>query len=181
MCFYCLVVDIVPKTRQHMSCGEEFFAVAFLRFPDLAVVHVEGQATSIAPIFHSEVHAIRTFYEKGGGARPHPSELIVVSSHEPCCMCLSSLVWAGFTKLYYLCSYRYVIIFPISFATSRSKCGQLIETGYLMSLYQSYKRARFPRGYRYNAGPVASRFVLQTKFIHFNCMHSWTDWHARRK
>ena len=33
------------------------------------------------------------------------ADAVFLSTHEPCCMCISSIVWAGFRKVYYLFPY----------------------------------------------------------------------------
>jgi hypothetical protein len=39
-------------------------------------------------------------------AKPPASSSIFLSTHEPCCMCISAIVWSGFRKCYYLYPYE---------------------------------------------------------------------------
>ena len=42
----------------------------------------------------------------GDSTRPDPRELIFLSTHEPCSMCLSAITWAGFDNFYYFFSHE---------------------------------------------------------------------------
>jgi tRNA(Arg) A34 adenosine deaminase TadA len=58
----------------------------------------------ISPLFHGEFHAIYTWSSQTPAANRAAAALngIFLSTHEPCCMCISStIVWAG----YYLFPY----------------------------------------------------------------------------
>ncbi|MET0172002.1 MAG: nucleoside deaminase, partial [Agrobacterium vaccinii] len=49
-------------------------------------------------LWHGEVHTLKRFYELG--EKPDTKELIFLSTHEPCTMCMSAITWAGFDNFY---------------------------------------------------------------------------------
>merc|ERR1712146_457626 len=38
--------------------------------------------------------------------RPSAGDSVLLATHEPCCMCISSIVWSGFKKVFYLFPYE---------------------------------------------------------------------------
>ena len=42
----------------------------------------------------------------GLSSKPSPRDSIFLSTHEPCCMCISAIVWAGFRQCFYLFPYE---------------------------------------------------------------------------
>jgi tRNA(Arg) A34 adenosine deaminase TadA len=58
-------------------------------------------------LYHGEVHCIHAYgTELSPENKPTPDQCIFLSTHEPCCMCISSIVWSGFQKVYYLFGYQ---------------------------------------------------------------------------
>ena len=60
------------------------------------------------PLFHGE---IKTIYEwckiiPASQRGPAAQSSIFLSTHEPCCMCISSIVWCGFHTVYYFFPYH---------------------------------------------------------------------------
>lgn len=91
---------ILPKTRQGVAAGNKIFGAALLRKDDLSVVLAETNNELENPLWHGEVHTLKRFYELPEAGRPKTSELIFLSTHEPCSMCLSAITWAGFDNFY---------------------------------------------------------------------------------
>ncbi|EBW2250124.1 nucleoside deaminase, partial [Salmonella enterica subsp. enterica serovar Enteritidis] len=58
------------------------------------------------PLWHGEMHCLKRFYEMPKADRPDTKELIFLSTHEPCSLCLSAITWAGFDNFYYLFSHE---------------------------------------------------------------------------
>ena len=91
--------------------GNKVFGAAILldeaEWP-LVVARSNDETTST--LLHGEVNCLLAYCSMVNGAMdkpsPKPHECIFLSTHEPCCMCISSIVWSGFTRVYYLFGYE---------------------------------------------------------------------------
>lgn len=91
--------DILPLTKKGVAAGNKIFGAAILRKSDLSLVIAETNNETENPLWHGEVHTLKRFYERA--QKPDPKDLVFVSTHEPCSMCLSAITWAGFDNFYY--------------------------------------------------------------------------------
>jgi tRNA(Arg) A34 adenosine deaminase TadA len=97
---------IIPKTESGVAAGNKIFGAALLCKSDLSLVLAETNNETENPLWHGEVHALKRFFEMAEDTRPDPRELIFLSTHEPCSMCLSAITWAGFDNFYYFFSHE---------------------------------------------------------------------------
>ncbi|WGL50962.1 nucleoside deaminase [Nocardioides sp. BP30] len=96
--------DIVPLTRRGVATGDKIFGAALLRKDDLSLVLAETNHETANPLWHGEVHCLKSFYELP--ERPATGELLFLSTHEPCSLCLSAITWTGFDNITYLFSHE---------------------------------------------------------------------------
>jgi len=90
--------DILPLTEKGVAAGNKVFGAAILKKSDLSLVIAETNNELENPLWHGEVHTLKRFHEKTLNL---PSkDLIFLSTHEPCTMCMSAITWAGFDNFY---------------------------------------------------------------------------------
>ena len=73
----------------------------------LKTVLAGTNAEMTCPLFHGEMHVIYQWCQKVSPSERGPTaqRSIFLSTHEPCCMCISGIVWSGFPKVFYLFPY----------------------------------------------------------------------------
>lgn len=90
--------DILSLTSKGVALGNKVFGAAILRKSDLSLVVAETNNELENPLWHGEVHTLKRFHELG--EKPDTKDLIFLSTHEPCTMCMSAITWAGFDNFY---------------------------------------------------------------------------------
>ena len=88
--------EILPQTKTQLARGNKMFGAAVLdAFSGDTVVAATNLETA-CPIHHGEVVAIEAWSSLK--KRPRASECLFVATHEPCCLCVSAIVWSGFER-----------------------------------------------------------------------------------
>jgi len=98
--------DILPLTKAGVASGNKIFGAAILRKTDLSLLLAETNNEVESPLWHGEMHALKRYHELPPVSRPAPEELLFLSTHEPCSLCLSAITWAGFDNFFYLFSHE---------------------------------------------------------------------------
>ncbi|AMM84660.1 nucleoside deaminase [Martelella sp. AD-3] len=96
--------DILPLTSKGVEAGNKVFGAAILRKSDLSLVIAGTNDETANPLWHGEVHTLKQFYELP--VKPDTKELLFLSTHEPCTMCMSAITWAGFDNYFYFFSHE---------------------------------------------------------------------------
>lgn len=98
--------DILPLTQRGVADGNKLFGAALLRKSDNSLLLAETNNEMQSPLLHGEMHALKRYHELDANTRPAPVELLFLSTHEPCSLCLSAITWAGFDNFFYLFSHE---------------------------------------------------------------------------
>lgn len=100
-------IDIIPLTEKGVETGSKMFGAAILD-KDFNCLHADTNTESKCPIFHAEVKCIISWSEKtpAKDRGPIAQSSIFIATHEPCMMCVSSILWGGWNKCWYFFGYE---------------------------------------------------------------------------
>ncbi|MCP9273143.1 tRNA-specific adenosine deaminase [Mycolicibacterium arenosum] len=96
--------DVLPLTERGVAAGNKVFGAALLRKSDLSLVIAGTNDETDNPLLHGEINTLNRFYALP--ERPPTSELVFLTTHEPCTLCMSAITWAGFDNYYYFYSHE---------------------------------------------------------------------------
>ena len=83
--------------------GSPLSGAAILDDKNETVVAATNRETA-CPIYHGEIRCIEDWAALR--AKPAAGDSLFVATHEPCCLCMSAIVWSGFNKCVFLFPYE---------------------------------------------------------------------------
>ena len=101
--------EIFPLTKTSVEeLGNKWFGAAVLEQTNLKTLYAGTNHELDCPLYHGEVYVIDQWARQTAAAERGriAASAIFLSTHEPCCMCISSIVWTGFQKIVYLFPYE---------------------------------------------------------------------------
>ena len=98
--------DILPLTKSGVAAGNKIFGAGLLHKESLDTYLAETNNEMDNPLWHGEMHLLKRFYEIPANERPQTNDLIFLSTHEQCSLCLSAITWCGFDNFYYFFSHK---------------------------------------------------------------------------
>lgn len=101
-----IAMDILPLTQAGVALGNKIFGAAILHKTDLSLLLAATNNELESPLWHGEMSALNRYHELTATSRPAPDELLFLSTHEPCSLCMSAITWAGFDNFFYFFSHE---------------------------------------------------------------------------
>ncbi|KAJ0414608.1 cytidine deaminase-like protein [Aspergillus carlsbadensis] len=102
----CITEEIHPLSAPAVAAGSKLFGAAILLKSDLSVVYADTNQERGSPLWHGETWTLKQFFEIPADQRPDVKDCLFLTTHEPCSLCLSAILWSGFDNFIYMYTYE---------------------------------------------------------------------------
>jgi tRNA(Arg) A34 adenosine deaminase TadA len=109
---------LIPLTREAVSSGSKVFGASILASSSsssssssnstlLTPVLSATNNESASPLLHAEINCLTQFFTlpKSDRQDVRVRDCLFFATHEPCSLCISGIVWSGFSRVVYLFGY----------------------------------------------------------------------------
>ena len=122
-------MEDLKKLAQINTKGYPFSAKILEETTGRSVIAVNQVITKNDPTAHAEIEVIRKAGENGFNFE----DCSIISSGEPCPMCVTAIAWAGIKKVYYLDSYKVANDKGFNFDQDVHRVNQILNLGLTIS------------------------------------------------
>ncbi len=122
-------MEDLRKLAQKNKKGYPFSARILEETTGRSVIAVNQVIAKNDPTAHAEIEVIR----KAGENSFNFEDCVIISSGEPCPMCVTAIAWAGIKKVYYLDSYKVANDHGFIFDQDVHRVNQILNLGLTIS------------------------------------------------
>lgn len=97
------IIDSLVKTAKENKSGNPFSAAIYNKKKKKYFVAMNSVKTDRNPLRHAEINALEYMFLE---MKWNPKDCIIISSGEPCLMCLGAIAWSGIKEVFFIDDYH---------------------------------------------------------------------------